>query len=127
MTDGTDPLHQALRLSREGQVDEAADVLREARTRGPLSDAALTLLFQLLTRRGPSDEALQVASAALEVAKSPVARSNWALRRGLLHLEREERSAALADLLLVQKLKANEGHGEQARAALLRVAALKKG
>lgn len=119
-------LEQALALSRDGDVDGAAAVLREARAHGPLSDAHLSLLFQLVTKTGISDEAFDVADAALSQAKTPIARSMWAMRRGLAHLERAQRDQALADLQLVLKLKANDGHVEQARAALLRVAQLPK-
>ena len=41
-------------------------------------------------------------------------------------IELEDRAGALADLQSVLMLRANEGHVEQARAALLRVAALPK-
>ena len=113
-------LTEALTLSRDGKVDEAAALLRALPA---LDDAARSLLFQLSS---DIDEQLRLAADAIEMAKGPVPRSNWLLRRGLLHLERSERAPALADLQLVLKLKANEGHVEQARAALLRVASLPK-
>lgn len=119
-------LERALALSREGDADGAARLLRDASAGGPLPDAHLSLLFQLLTTRGTTEEALDLASTALEAAKAPLQRSTWALRRGLGHLERGARDAALADLQLVLKLKANEGHSDQARAALLKVAQLPK-
>ncbi len=120
-------LEDALALSRDGDVAGAADVLRQAQRAGPLPDAALSLLFQLVTKTAPTDEGLAVATTALEAATTPRARSQWAVRRGLLRVERGDRAGALADLQWVMKLKANEGHVEQARAALLRVAALPKG
>jgi hypothetical protein len=107
---------EALRLSREGRVAEAAALLR-----GATGDAERSLLFQL---SNDAAERIDVATQALADARTPYARSNWALRRGLLHLDRAERDAALADLQLVLKLQANEGHVEQARVALLRVAQL---
>jgi tetratricopeptide (TPR) repeat protein len=119
-------LEEALRLSREGDVEAAAQLLRDARAQGPLPDAHLSLLFQLVSRRGVTDEAIDIATVALDAAKASFARSTWALRRGLSHLERGTRDDALADLQLVLKLKANEGHVEQARSALLRVAQLPK-
>ena len=119
-------LDEALRLSRSGDVEAAANLLREVRAGGAPSDAHLSLLFQLVTKTSASDEGVDVATEALSMAKSPVSKSGWALRRGLLYIERGERSGALADLQLVLKLKANEGHVDQARAALLKVAQLPK-
>lgn len=123
---GATLLDEVLALARAGDVDAAADVLREARRNGPLGEEHLSVFFQLTTKLGPTDEALEVCAEALTLASRPLARSNWTLRRGLLLLEREDRAGALADLQVVLKLKANEGHVEQARAALLRVAALPK-
>jgi hypothetical protein len=117
---GNATLEEALQLSRDGRVEEAATKLREA---GASTEAERSLLFQLSS---DGDEKLVLAGAAIESAKTPLQRSNWALRRGLLHLERLERDAALADLQLVLKLKANDGHVEQARVALLRVAQIPK-
>jgi hypothetical protein len=117
---GNATLEEALHLSRAGRVEEAAKKLREG---GPSTEAERSLLFQLSS---DADEKLALASTAIEGAKTPLQRSNWALRRGLLHLERLERDAALADLQLVLKLKANEGHVDQARTALLRVAQIPK-
>lgn len=117
-------LDRALALSRDGDAEGAAQLLRDERERGPLPDAHLSLLFQLVTKRGVTEEALELATAALDAAKTPLQRSTWALRRGLGHVERGDRDAALADLQLVLKLKANEGHTDQARAALLKVATL---
>jgi thioredoxin-like negative regulator of GroEL len=117
-------LDEAMRLAREGDVEGACNLLREARAAGPAPDALSSLLFQLVSRRGVTDEALDVASAALAAARTPAARSTWALRRGLGHLERGQREPALADLQLVLKLRANPDHVEQAGAALLRVAQL---
>ena len=119
-------LDAALALSREGDVDGAVSLLRDARATAPLADPCLSLLFQLLTKTSVSDEALDVASTALSQAKTPIGKSTWAMRRGLAFLERRERDKALLDLQLVLKLKANDGHLEQARAALLRVAQLPK-
>lgn len=119
-------LADALARSRDGDVEGAADLLRAARRAGPVGEAHMSLLFQLIARRTVDDEAFEVASAGLKLAGTPVARSTWALRRSLLHLERGARTEALADLQLVMKLKANEGHMEQARALLLRVAQLPK-
>ncbi|OGQ09084.1 MAG: hypothetical protein A2138_12710 [Deltaproteobacteria bacterium RBG_16_71_12] len=120
-------LDEVLALARAGDVDAAADVLREARKNGPLAEEHLSVFFQLTTKRGPTDEALELCAEALAVASRPLARSNWALRRGLLRLELADRAGALADLQAVLRLSANEGHVEQARAALVRVAALPKG
>jgi hypothetical protein len=123
----TSILDEALRLSREGDVDGAANLLREARAaQGALNDAQASLLFQLVTKLDATDEGLEIASAALLTARSPLAKSQWAMRRGLLHIERGDREEALADLQVVMKLKANEGHVDQARAALLKVAQLAK-
>jgi hypothetical protein len=119
-------LEDALAKARDGDVDAAASLLRAARAAGPVGDAHLSLLFQLVTKTAATDEGLEVATAALSSATTPSSKSQWAIRRGLCHLERGNRDAALADLQLVMKLKANEGHVEQARAALLRVATLPK-
>ncbi len=117
-------LDEVLALSRAGQVDDAAELLREARRNGPLPEELLSVFFQLTTKLGPSSEALEVCAEALTVARRPVALSTWHLRRALVYLELADRGAALADLQAVMKLQANEGHLEQARAALVRVAAL---
>lgn len=119
-------LDEVLALARAGDVDAAADLLREARRNGPLPEEHLSVFFQLTSKRGPTDEALELCAEAIAMVTRPLARSNWSLRRGLLRLEREDRAGALADLQAVLKLRANEGHVEQARAALLRVAALPK-
>lgn len=121
---GATLLDEVLALARAGEVDAAAEVLREARGNGPLAEEHLSVFFQLTSKRGPTDEALAICAEALALDLRPLARSNWTLRRGLLCLERQERARALADLQAVLKLQANEGHVEQARAALLRVAAL---
>jgi hypothetical protein len=110
-------LEDALDLSRRGDLDAAIRVLREV---APKSEAHWSLLWQL----APD---LEVADAGCSLAKSPIARSTWALRRGLLHLEHNRKEPALADLQLVLKLRANDDHQTQARAALLQVAALKGG
>ena len=116
-------LEDALALARTGNVDGAIQLLQAVT---PKNEAHLSLLWQLMTTTGVPDEALEVADAGLALTKSPVTRSTWALRRGLLHLERGRREPALADLQLVLKLRANDDHQTQARAALLQVAALKK-
>ena len=110
----------ALRLSRSGDVEGAIALLRA----DPVTHA--TLLFQLLTKNGVCDEAIELAGRALDDAKQPIARSTWALRRGLAYVERGKRNEAVKDLQLVLKLKANDGHVEQARVALLRAAELPK-
>jgi hypothetical protein len=122
--EGTTILQEALALARAGDVDGAIALLREARSTRALSDGERTLFFQFLGARALLDEALEVATEAVEVGGTTLMRSNWTLRRGLLFLELAQRDDALKDLLLVQKLKANEGHLEQARAALLKVAQL---
>ena len=123
---GATLLDEVLILSRAGEVDAAADLLREARRNGPLPEEHLSVFFQLTSKRGPTSEALELCAEALAAASRPLARSNWALRRGLMLIELEDRAGALADLQSVLMLRANEGHVEQARAALLRVAALPK-
>lgn len=119
-------LDEVLELARAGDVDNAADLLREARRNGPLAEEHLSVFFQLVSKRGPTEEALELCAEALTVASRPVARSNWSLRRALMRLELSDRAGALADLQAVLELRANEGHVEQARAALLRAAALPK-
>ncbi|MBI1946444.1 MAG: hypothetical protein HYS27_12150 [Deltaproteobacteria bacterium] len=119
-------LDEVLALARAGEVDAAAELLREARRNGPLAEEHLTIFFQLTTKRGPTEEALELCAEALTLASRPLARSNWSLRRGLLRLELSDRAGALADLQAVLRLAANEGHLEQARAALLRVTMLPK-
>lgn len=119
-------LDEVLALARAGEVDAAATLLRDARRNGPLPEEALSVFFQLTTKRGPSEEALELCAEALTVAARPVARSNWLLRRALLRLELADRANALADLQAVMMLRANDGHVEQARAALVRVAQLPK-
>lgn len=109
-------LEDALDLSRRGDVDGAIRLLREVAAKG---EAHWSLLWQL----APD---LEVADAGCALAKTPLAKSTWALRRGLLHLESARKAEALADLQLVLKLRVNDDHQTQARAALLQVAALKK-
>lgn len=120
-------LDDALHLSRSGDVEGAVALLREARARGTAKEAHLSLLFQLVTLREASDEALEIAGAALALARLPIGKSTWALRRGLVHLDKGHRDDALKDLQLVLKLRASEEHQDQARQALLRVAALRRG
>jgi len=122
----TELLAEALRIAREGDPEKAAQLLRDARAHSPLPESHLSLLFQLVSKNGANAEAIEVAGAGLDGAKTVLARSTWALRRGLAYLERQRRDAALSDLQLVLKLKANEGHTEQALAGLLRVAQLGK-
>lgn len=111
-------------MARTGEVLAAIGVLEEARAAG-LSEAERSLLFQLLSSKEMFRDAISVATEALTHAQRPMARSNWLLRRGLLYVEVSDRERALLDLLEVQKLRANEGHLEQARAALLKVAQMK--
>jgi hypothetical protein len=108
-------LEDALDLSRRGDVDAAIRVLRDVTSKG---EAHWSLLWQL----APD---LDVANAGCGLAKTPIAQSTWALRRGLLHLEHKRKKEALADLQLVLKLRASDDHQTQARAALLQVAALR--
>jgi regulator of sirC expression with transglutaminase-like and TPR domain len=117
---------EALACARAGDVDGALAILREEEQAGRVDDALVALLFALLSARERQQEALEVAHMGFARAQEPLARSTWALRRGLLYAELGERSGALADLQLVLKLKASEPHLEQARRALLKVAALKK-
>lgn len=114
-------LEDALALSRAGDVEGAVALLRAVEPKG---EAHLSLLWQLVTMKETPDDALAIADAGVAVAKTPIAHSTWALRRGLLHLEKGRRDAALADLQTVLKLRANDDQQAQARAALLRVAAL---
>ena len=109
-----------------GDLEGAIDVLRRFIGEGrAVTNAHFSLLFQLLTLRAPTaNEALEVAGAGLAQAQVPITKSTWALRRGLIHLEQGRRADALADLLLVLKLRASEDQQSQARKALLRVAAL---
>jgi hypothetical protein len=119
---------EALALSRAGDREGAIALLLAARENGPLDDPATSLLFSLLGDRGDDvdDHALKVelCERGLELATRPVQRSTWHLRRGLLWLERREASRALVDLQRVLALQASEDHLEQAREALLQVAAL---
>lgn len=108
-------LEDALNLSRQGDVDGAIRILRAIE---PKSEAHWSLLWQL----APD---LDVANAGCALAKTPIARSTWALRRGLLHLDARRKQPALADLQTVLKLRANDDHQAQARTALLQVATLK--
>lgn len=108
-------LDDALDLSRRGDVEGAIRVLREVPTK---SEPHWSLLWQL----APD---LEVADAGCALAKTPIAQSTWALRRGLLHLEHKHKKEALADLQRVLKLRANDDHQTQARAALLQVASLR--
>ena len=117
-------LEDALDRSRSGDVLGAITLLEDARRDG-LSEAERSLLFQLLSSKERFVEAIDVATEALGAPLKGVPRSNWLLRRGLLAIEVGRREVALADLLEVQKLKVNEGHLEQARAALLKVAQMK--
>ena len=112
-------LDEALRISRSGDVAGAIELLRASEP----TQAHLSLLFQLVSA---PEEAIEIASAALALAKLPMAKSTWALRRGLLHLEKGHRDQALNDLQQVLKLRASEEQQTQARQALLRVAALKR-
>ena len=116
-------LDDALQMSRSGDVEGAVKLLRAVPV---MNEAHLSLLFQLVTMRDVPDEALEIAGKALALAKLPIATSTWALRRGLIHLEKGHRDDALKDLQLVLKLRASEEHQVQARQALLRVAALKR-
>jgi len=122
----TTTVEQALAHARRGEVDEALAILRREEREGRADERLLTLLFALLSARERNGEALEVAGVALARVTAPVARSTWALRRGLLHLAAKARAEALADLQLVLTLRANEGHQEQARKALSLVAALPK-
>jgi hypothetical protein len=120
---------EALSLSRSGDVGGAVALLRAARANGPLDEPATSLLFNLV-QDAPDDEGhgerLALCDDGLSLAKRPVTRSSWHLRRGLLHVERADRAAALVDLQAVLKLKASEDHTAQAQKALLVVATLPK-
>jgi hypothetical protein len=120
---------QALSLSRQGDVAGAIALLRQARDNGPLDEPATSLLFNLL-HDAPDDEGhgerLALCEHGLALAKRPVTRSSWHLRRGALHVERHDRAAALADLQMVLKLKASDDHTAQAQKALLVVATMPK-
>ena len=124
---------EALSLSRTGDREGAVALLLSARDNGPLDEPATSLLFTLLGDRGDDvdDHALRVALCdhALTLVARPMQRSTWHLRRGLLYVERREGARALVDLQRVLSLKASDDHLDQARAALLQVAALspKKG
>lgn len=124
---------EALSLSRTGDREGAIALLLAARDNGPLDEPATSLLFTLLGDRGDDvdDHALRVelCEHALTLVARPMQRSTWHLRRGLLFVARREGARALVDLQRVLALKANDDHLEQARAALLKVAALspKKG
>lgn len=116
-------------MSRTGDVVGAIALLRAARENGPLDEPATSLLFNLL-QDAPDDEGhgerLALCEHGLSLAKRPVTRSSWHLRRGTLHVERRDRAAALVDLQMVLKLKASEDHTAQAQKALLAVAAMPK-
>ena len=119
-------LDDALQLSRAGDVAGAVSLLRGVRAGGVATNAHLSLLFALVTMNDAADEALEIAGAAFHLAKLPIARSTWALRRGLIYLDKGHRDHALKDLQLVLNLRASEEQHTQALQALLRVAALKK-
>lgn len=112
-------------MARTGDVLGAVALLEDARATG-LSEAERSLLFQLLSSKELFRDAISVATDAVNAAERPLPRSNWLVRRGLLYIETNDRDRALADLLEVQRLRANEGHLEQARAALVKVAQMKK-
>jgi len=116
---------EALALSRAGDTAGAVALLRGARDNGPLDEPATSLLFNLLQDATDDDdraERLSLCDHGLALAKRPVTRSSWHLRRGTLHVERQDRAAALADLQMVLRLKASEDHTAQAQRALLVVA-----
>lgn len=124
---------EALGLSRTGDRDGAITLLLAARDNAPLDETSTSLLFTLLGDRGDDvdDHGLRIelCEHALTLVTRPMPRSTWLLRRGLMRLKRREAALALADLQSVLGLKASNDHLEQARAALLQVAALlpKKG
>lgn len=116
-------------MSRTGDVKGALALLRSARANGPLDEPATSLLFNLLQDAADDDghgERLELCAHGLSFSKRPVTRSSWHLRRGLLHVERQDRTAALGDLQMVLKLKASDDHTAQAQKALLAVAAMPK-
>lgn len=116
---------EAVAMARTGDVAGALAVLRAARDNGPLDEPATSLLFNLLQDVGDDEdlgERLALCDHGLSIAKRPLARSSWHLRRGTLHLAARDRAAALADLQAVLRLKASEDHTAQAQKALLAVA-----
>ena len=79
----------------------------------------------LLVRIGRDHDAIDVCSAAIvRFEDLPLHKSKWLLRRGLLYVEKELRTEALADLQAVLTMKANEDHEATARATLLKVAGI---
>ena len=120
----TTPLDRALAFARAGKVDQALAILRDEEHQGHVDDALMSLLFALLSARERNTDALEVCTRALDREMPSMARSTWSLRRGLLCIELGDRDGALADLQLVLRLKASEPQLEQARRALLKVAAL---
>lgn len=120
---------EALGLSRAGDVLGAIALLRAARDNAPLDEPATSLLFNLLHDAADDEdcgERLALCDHGLALARRPLTRSSWHLRRGALHIERQDRAAALTDLQAVLKLKASEDHTAQAQKALLVVATLAK-
>lgn len=117
---------EALQLSLKGDVAGALALLRAARENSPLDESALSLLFKLLQESGATDEVITVCEEGLALAKRPVAKATWHLRRGLLLIEAKNRDAAVKDLMAVLKLKASEDHTAQAQKALLAAAQLPK-
>lgn len=120
---------EALQLSLVGNVAGALELLREARKNAPLDESALSLLFNLTHDVRPVDvdhEIIEVCTEGLALAKRPVSKSSWHLRRGLLLLEAGARDPAVKDLLAVLKLKASDDHTTQANKALLVAAQMKK-
>jgi len=120
---------EALQLSLVGNVAGALELLREARKNAPLDESALSLLFNLTHDVRPveaDDEIIAVCTEGLALAKRPVSKSSWHLRRGLLLTEAGDRDGAVKDLLAVLKLKASEDHTTQANKALLAAAQMKK-
>ena len=120
MTDQS-KLDAALAASRAGDARGALALLLDEDGPPPEDEAELSLIFMLLKRLGELSRALDIATTCLERATSPEAQSTWHLRRGLLHIDADQRDAALADLQAVLRLGVNPHHCAQVRASLARL------
>jgi hypothetical protein len=126
---------EALACSRGGDLTGAIVLLQSAHATDSLPEAGVSLLFVLLrtaTIRAELEdpdhtaELLALCQTGLARADTPLLRSTWRLRRGLLLLAHNNKAAAVQDLTEVLKLRATDDHQAQARRALLQAAQLGK-
>lgn len=112
-------LQEALDRARRGDVQGALDLLLGEEAPEP-DENVQGFVFMLLKARGDLDEALRLADGCTAGAADDFARSVWLLRRGLLHLDRDDKMRAMVDLNHVLRLAVTPDHTEQARRALAR-------